>query len=169
MRHRWVRIGAVVVTLVLVNLAARLIIRLASGASEAAEFRTALASLLAMGLVLAITGFVTACRHLPARTAGDLFFVLTAASLSVTLLGPFASGGTPFGSGFVQWLLQILVCVGALAVGSAIGVLLAIACGLDPKSRAWAAYAAQVKLPATATRPGKAKTKPVKKRTPAKR
>ena len=168
MRNRWTRVGVVVGALVVVNLAARLIIRIASGASERVQFTTALASLLAMGVLLAVTGFLTARRYLPARTAGDLFYMIVISALVVTLIGPFVSGGSPFGAGGYTWLLQLLVCLGALLVGAAIGVLLAIAFGLDPKSRAWGAYAASVKLPANAVRPGKPKTKPSKK-TPARR
>jgi len=158
-RNRWVRIGVVVAALVLVNFGARLALRLASGASEKVEFTTALTSLVAMGVVIAVVGFLTARRYLLAVTAGDLFFDILLTSLLVTLVGPFVSGATPFGAGVLQWMLQWLVCVGALTVGAAIGVLLTIAFGLDPKSRAWAAYAAQVKLPAKAARPGKSAKK----------
>ena len=169
MRNRWTRVGVVVAVLVVVNFAARLVLRLANGASEDVEFTTALTSLVGMGLVVAVAGFLTARRYLLSVTAGDLFFDILIASLVVTVIGPFVSGGTPFGSGAGQWIIQLLVCVGALVVGGAIGVLLAIAFGLDPKSRAWGAYASQVKLPAKATRPGKATTKPAKKAQPAKK
>ena len=161
MRNRWTRIGVVVVALVLVNIAARVVIRIASGASEGVQFGTALASLLGMGVVLAVTGFLTARRYLPARTAGDLFFVIVISALIVTLLGPFVSGGSPFGAGAYPWIMQLLVCLGTLVIGAVIGVWLAIAFGLDPKSRAWGAYAASVKL--------SAKTKPKAKKTPARR
>lgn len=154
-RNRWTRVGVVVVALLVVNFGARLVLRLANGASEDAELTTAVTSLLAMGLVTAVAGFLTARRYLWGVTAGDLFFDVTIASLLVTLVGPFVSGGTPFGPGVTQWLLQLLVCLGALAVGSAIGVLLAVAFGLDPKSRAWGAYAAQVKLPAKGAKKAK--------------
>ncbi|SHN33696.1 hypothetical protein [Cryptosporangium aurantiacum] len=171
MRNRWARVGVVVATLVVVNFAARLVLRIASGASEDVEFTTALSSLVAMGLVVAVAGFLTSRRYLPSVTAGDLFFDILFASLLVTLVGPFVSGGTPFGSGAGQWIIQLLVCVGALIVGGAIGVLLAVAFGLDPKSRAWGAYASQVKLPAKKaqpTKPGK-RTQGAKKRPSAKR
>jgi hypothetical protein len=156
-RNRWARIAAVVLVLVVVNFAARVIIRLANGASDGAQFNTALASLVAMGVVLAVTGFFLSRRFVLARAAGDLFFMIVSAALIVTLVGPFVSGGTPFGAGSYAWTMQLLVCLAALLIGSAIGVLLAIAFGLDPKSRAWAAYAASVKMPANAARPGKAR------------
>jgi hypothetical protein len=171
MRKRWIRIGIVVAALVVVNFAARLIIRVSSGASDPATFRTALASLLAMGLVLAISGFLSARRFLLPRTAGDLFFEIVIAAALVTVVGPLVSGGSPFGSGSYAYVMQLLVCLGTLIVGGAIGVLLAIAFGLDPKSRAWGAYAASVKLPAKgvrASKPQKAGKQPAGK-APAKR
>jgi hypothetical protein len=149
-RNRWTRIGVVVLALVAVNFGARVVIRLAKGASDEVQFTTALASLVAMGVVLAVTGFLLARRFALARAAGELFFMVVFAALLVTLAGPFVSGGTPFGAGSYAWVMQLLVCLGALIVGSAIGVLLAIAFGLDPKSRAWGAYAASVKMPARA-------------------
>ncbi|GAA0283741.1 hypothetical protein [Cryptosporangium japonicum] len=143
MQNRWTRVGVVVAVLIVVNFGARLVLRLANGTSEDVELTTALVSLAAMGVVIAVAGFLTARRYLWGVTAGDLFFDLVISALLVTLVGPFVSGATPFGSGVTQWLLQLLVCLGVLLIGSAIGVLLAVAFGLDPKSRAWGAYAAQ--------------------------
>ncbi|TQS46618.1 hypothetical protein [Cryptosporangium phraense] len=163
MQNRWARVGVVVAVLVAVNFGARIVLRIASGASEDAELRTGIVTLAAMGVVIAVASFLTARRYLPAITSGDLFFDVVVTSLLVTLVGPFVSGGTPFVDGPGQWLIQILVCVGVLLVGAALGAFLAIALGLDPKSRAWGAYANQVKLPANAKRPGKARTKPVKR------
>ncbi|MFI5956471.1 hypothetical protein [Cryptosporangium sp. NPDC051539] len=163
MQNRWTRVGVVVAVLVAVNFGARIVLRIASGTSEDTELRTGIVSLAGMGVVLAVAAFLTARRFLPAVTSGDLFFDIVVTSLLVTLVGPFISGGTPFVDGPGQWLLQLVVCVGVLLVGAALGGLLAVAFGVDPKSRAWGAYASQVKLPANAKRPGKARTKPVKR------
>jgi hypothetical protein len=159
----------VVLALVVVNFGARLIVRLASGESDPAAFNTALASLLAMGVVLAVGGFLSSRRYQPARTAGDLFFEILIGAVLVTIVGPFVSGGTPFGSGSYAYVMQLLVCVGALIVGGLIGVLLAIAFGVDPKTRAWGAYAASVKLPAKPARQGKSPRQSAKPTGPAKK
>ena len=147
MRNRWARIGVVVGIAVAVNFVARLALRLADGADETVELRTGLISLGAMALVLAVAGFLGTRRYPFTVAAGDLFFQISGATLLVTLIGPFLSGATPFGAGLWRWILQVLVCFGVLVFGAVIGVLIAIAFGLDPKSRAWGAYAAQVKLP----------------------
>ncbi len=157
---RWTEVAIAAGVFVAMNLVARGVVRLAGPTDDARDLAIALWSLGAMGVGVGVVGFLWARRERLGRVAADLAVVVVSSALVVTLVGPFVSGTTPFASGFTFFLLQLGACVGVLTVGAALGVLVATALGLDPKSRAWQAYARSVKLPKGATRPGKARTKP---------
>ena len=163
--RRWVPIAVVTAALVAVNLVARLVVRLRGtevgpDALESAEFVVGLWSLWslgAMGLCLAVAAFLWTRRHALGRVVADLVAVILAGSLLVSVVGPYVSGSGPLESGFSFFLLLFLFCVAVLTVGATIGSLLAIAFGLDPKSRAWQAYARGVKMPQRAAKGGSGK------------
>jgi hypothetical protein len=75
--------------------------------------------------------------------AGDLFWAVLATTLVVTLAGPLVSAHPSYDPGSTA--AQLGLCAGLLALGGGGGVLLAVALGLDPTSRAWQAQAARVK------------------------
>jgi hypothetical protein len=135
------RIALVTGLLVAINVAARLIVRFAL--PEGTDpFQLAAWSMLAMVVVVAVVGFRwTRQRRVP-LVAGDLFFVTVATSLLVALAAPVVGGGAVFDPGLV--LGQLALCVAFLVVGDAAGVLLAVALGLDPTSRAWKQQAERV-------------------------
>jgi hypothetical protein len=160
MRSRWAAVGVAVAALVGVNLVARLVLRLAGPPADVRDFWVAVASLGAMAVLVGVTGFRWARQHLLPRVAADLFVVVVVTGLLVTVVGPLVSGGSPFGAGLLRFLVLLGVAVGVLTLGAAIGVLLAVALGVDPKSRAYQAYVARSRLPKAQQRPGKARTRP---------
>jgi hypothetical protein len=144
--------GGAIGALVLVNVAARLIVRL-TGSDSDTQFVIGLWSLGAMVVVAAVAAFVWARRNLMARVVADGLIVVVTTSLLVTLFGPFVSGNSPFldapfGDAFADFLLQLSVCLAVLGIGAMIGVLVTMALGLDPKSRAWKAQSERIKATA---------------------
>jgi hypothetical protein len=155
MRGRWGAVAIAVAALVAINLVARLVVRL-SGAGDDTELMIGLWSLGAMVVGLAVAAFVWSRRYLVPRVIGDALVVVGASSLLVTLVGPFVSGGSPFRDGLGTYLLQLFVCLMVLGIGVTIGMLVAMALGLDPKSRAWKRQAERVKhRPRERQRPGR--------------
>jgi hypothetical protein len=144
MRERWQPVAVAIVVLLGVNLAARLAVRLA-GPGNDAVFVIGLWSLGAMVVALAVATFLWTKRYLVPRVLGDVLVVIGVSALLVTLVGPFVSGGAPFDNGFGGYLIQLGACIGVQAVGATLGLLLAMALGLDPKSRAWKRQAQSVK------------------------
>jgi hypothetical protein len=144
MRGRWGAVAIAAAGLIVVNLVARLLVRLAGPGGDA-EFVIGLWSLGAMVVGLAAATFYWARRYLVPRVLVDAGVVIGASALVVTLVGPLVSDTGPFSSGVRFYLLQLFVCVVALTVGSALGLFTAMALGLDPKSRAWKRQAERVK------------------------
>ncbi|HEV2087242.1 MAG TPA: hypothetical protein VGR21_02905 [Cryptosporangiaceae bacterium] len=157
---RWVQVAVAAAIFVVINLVARAAVRLAGPPDDARDLTVAVWSLGTMGVAAGVIGFLWTRRERLGRVAADLTVAVVTSALVVTLVGPFVSGTTPFASGFTFFLLLLAACVGVLSFGSALGVMIATALGLDPKSRAWQAYARSVKLPKGAQRPGKSRTKP---------
>lgn len=144
MKAVWIRIGIVTAALVAVNLVARIGVRIA-GPDEDAEFVIGLWSLGAMVVGLAAVVFYWSRRFVPPQVVSYALAVIGVSSLLVTLVGPFVSGGGPFSNGIGSYFGQLLACIGALTLGAAVGLLLAMALGLDPTSRAWKQQAQRVK------------------------
>jgi hypothetical protein len=140
-RTRVRRIAFVTGVLVAINVAARLIARFALPAGTD-PFQLGAWSMLAMVVAVAVVGFLWTRRRRVPLVAGDLFFLTVATSLLVALAGPVVSGGAGFGASLV--LGELALCAGLLVVGDAAGVLLAVALGLDPTSRAWKQQADRV-------------------------
>jgi hypothetical protein len=136
MKGLWVRIAIVSAALVAINLLARVGVRIA-GPGDDAEFVIALWSLGAMVLGLAVVIFYWTRRYLASRVVAYAGAVIGISSVFVAVLGPFVSGGGPLENGFGSFLLQLFVIALSLTVGATLGLLLAMALGLDPTSRAW--------------------------------
>jgi hypothetical protein len=146
-RAKWSTCGALIAALVVVNLLARLGTRGMNGSDDVVQFRTALISLVLMLVLIAVAGFFWARQDRSGIVIGFLAATIVATSLIVTIVGPYVSDSTPFGAGFMSWLIQWLVCAGVLLLGATIGGLLAVAFGLDPKTKAWRAYAQRTVTP----------------------
>ena len=141
-RARVRRIAVLTGILVGINLVARLITRFAVPAGTD-PFVTGALSVFAMVVAVGVTAFLWTRRRRVLLVVGDLFFVTVATTVLVTLVGPFVSGSPSFALGLTT--KQIGLCAGLLVVGAAAGLLLAVALGMDPTSRAWQQQAAKVK------------------------
>jgi hypothetical protein len=148
------RLGIAAGVLVGIDLVARLVARWALPAGTDA-LQVGAWAILAMVVAAGVTGFRwTRERRVPA-VAGDLFWVVLGTTLVVTLVGPLVSAHPSYALGLT--LAGLGLCAALLTVGAGGGVLLAVALGLDPTSRAWRAQAAKVKRRAA---PAKAKRQP---------
>jgi hypothetical protein len=144
MKGRWGTVAVATAVLVAVNLAARLVVRLADPGGDT-EFAIGVWSLGAMVVLLAVATFYWARRQLVPRVLGDAGTAVGVSALLVTLVGPLVSGNGPFTNGARFFLLQLFVCLVALGIGAALGLLTTMALGLDPKSQAWKRQARQVR------------------------
>jgi hypothetical protein len=136
------RVAVLTGVLVGINVVARLITRFVLP-DTADPFLAGAWSVFAMVVAIAVGGFLRTRERRVLVVTGDLFFVIVATTLLVTLLGPFVSGDPVFDAGLL--VRQFGLCAGLLVVGAAAGVLGAVALGLDPTSRAWQEQARRVR------------------------
>jgi hypothetical protein len=142
-------VAGAIAALFAVNAVARLIVRMA-GSNSDEQFMIGVWSLGAMAVVAAGAACFWAARYLMPKVVADGLLVVTVTSLLVTLVGPLFSGPSPF-SEYVfsdalgDFMLQLIICLGVLGFGVVLGVLLAMALGIDPKSRAWKAQASRMR------------------------
>ncbi len=144
MKGVWGRVAIVTAALIAINLLVRVGVRIA-GPGDDAEFVIALWSLGAMVVGLAVVIFYWTRRYLASRVVGFAGAIIGASALVVAVVGPYVSGGSPFENGFGSFLLQLFFIGVALLVGAALGLLLAMALGLDPTSRAWKSQTERLK------------------------
>jgi hypothetical protein len=147
-----VRIAGVVAILLVINVGARLIADHALP-KDSDPVVLALWSIVAMVLAVGVAAFVWTTRRRVPTVAGDLFFTVAASSVLVTLLAPLVSGQAHFSVGIAFRVLGL--CAAMLTIGSAAGVLIAVAFGLDPTTRAWRSQAAKLRKPAQRPAPSR--------------
>jgi hypothetical protein len=103
--------------------------------------------LCAYGVVLVVSmalGFFWTRRYLIPQVAACLAVVAVPSAIAVGVLGPLASGDMIAQGGATITVLRVLLTVAVVAAGAIVGVLGAVALGLDPTSRAWRAQAERV-------------------------
>ncbi|GAA0802975.1 hypothetical protein [Spirilliplanes yamanashiensis] len=141
MRARWLPVGILALVLFAVNVASRLVVRLAFDGGAVAENRASLVMFAVIATVLGVLAFVRARREPVARWLGDLSVAAGVALVLTLFVGPFVSGGTPFGSGAGDFFNQIWLYAGFAGAGMLIGYLLVTALGLDYRSQGLKRYA----------------------------
>jgi prolipoprotein diacylglyceryltransferase len=145
MRRRWVGIAVLAAVLFAVNVAARLVARLAFHGDESAQSKASIVMFAVIGLVLAAYTFVRAQRVPPATWLPDLTAAAVAGMLLTILVGPFVSGDTPFSGGAGNFFSQIWLYGGFAIAGTVLGYWVATALGRDHRSRSLKAFS-QAKL-----------------------
>lgn len=148
MDKRWVRIAAVAVGLFLINVLARLVIRIWFNGSDTAQNRVSIIMFAIIGVALAVITFLRSQRMLPSGWLPEVAAAAVGGMLLTLLLGPLVSGAAPLGSGAGNFFSQVWLYLGFAVVGTLLGYWLATALGRDYRSRSLAAYTAN-----RATRP----------------
>jgi hypothetical protein len=147
-KRRWTTIAAVAVGLFVINVIARLIIRLGFDGDDSAEGSVSLIMFGVIGLALAVITFVRSQRHRPSEWLPDLAAAAALGMLLTILVGPFVSGDSPFAGGAGNFFSQVWLYGGFAIVGTLLGYWIATALGRDYRSRSLSAFAQ-----ARATRP----------------
>ena len=145
MKERWLPVGILAGGLFVVNLIARLVVRLAAGSDDAQQVTIGLWALIAVGAVLIPVAYWWARRWPIPRVIGDLLVAVLVACLLAVLIGPLVSGTTPFNGGVGLVFRQFFYFVAVSAGGAVFGMLAAMTVGQDYKSQAWKRYAEQAK------------------------
>ena len=141
-QQRWFPIAALAVGLFLINVAARLVIRLGFPDDDTAENRASIVMFACIGVTLAIWTFIAAQRRPPAQwLLPDLTFGTVAGMLLTVLVGPFISGAQPFAGGAGDFFSQIWLYGAFAIVGTLLGYWIAVVLGRDYRSRSLKAYA----------------------------
>ncbi len=141
MKERWLPVGVLAGGLFVVNLIARLVVRLAAGHNDAKQVTIGLWALVAVGAVLIPVAYWWARRWPVPRVIGDIAVAVVAACVLAVLIGPFVSGTTPFGGGIGLAFRQFFYFVAVSAGGTLFGLLAVMTVGQDYKSQAWKRYA----------------------------
>jgi hypothetical protein len=141
MWQRWRQVGVLVGVLFALNAVSRLIVWLFADKSERAQTVIGLIHAMAVGLVMIYAGWVWAQRKLMPRVVGELTVAIVLGLVCSLILGPFAGGSAPFVEGGDLIYAETWHYLLFAGVGAALGVLLAIMLGRDPKSRAYKRYA----------------------------
>lgn len=141
MRARWLPVGILALILFAINVASRLVVRLAYNGNDLAENRASLVMFATIAVVLAVLAFLRGRREPVATWLGDLSAAAGVALLLTLFVGPFISGGTPFRSGAGDFFHQIWLYAGFSGAGMLIGFLLVTALGLDYRSQGLKRYA----------------------------
>ena len=141
MKQRWAQMALLTAGLFVINVIARLIVRIGFPDDDTAESRVSLGMFVVVGLVLAVVTFVRAQRVPPTEWSGEIGAAALVAMLLTILVGPFISGDGPFTGGAGNFFSQIWLYGGFAIVGIALGFWVATALGRDYRSKALSAYA----------------------------
>jgi hypothetical protein len=144
MKERWLPVGALAGGLFVVNLIARIVVRVAAGRDDNKQVAIGLWALLAVGAVLIPVAYWWSRRWPLPRVLGDIALAVLAACLLAVLIGPFVSGTTPFSGGVGVMFRQFFYYAAVSAGGTLFGVLAVMTAGQDYKSQAWKRYAERV-------------------------
>jgi hypothetical protein len=135
MRERWLRIGVLAGVLFAINVAARLVARLAFNGDDDRQTTVGLVSMVVIGLTFAVLAFVWGRDRPVGILVADLAGAATAGCALTIFIGPFISGEGPFSDGAGVFFGQIWQYAGFFGGGTLIGFLVLTAFGLDHKSK----------------------------------
>jgi len=139
--RRWRQVGVLAGVLLLLNAVSRLIVWLFASKNDHAQTVIGLIYAITVGLVMIYAGWYWAQRRLMPRVVGELTAAVLLGLVFSLILGPFAGGSAPFVEGGDLIYAEAWHYLLFAGVGAALGVLLAMMLGRDPKSRAYQRYA----------------------------
>src|SRR5689334_14326752 len=112
-QQRWFPAAALAVGLFAINVVARLVTRFLFDGDDTAEGRASIMMFALIGVVLAIYTFIVSQRRRPSEwLLPDLVFGAVGGMLLTILVGPFISGGQPFGGGAGNFFAQVWLYAG---------------------------------------------------------
>jgi hypothetical protein len=135
MRERWLRIGVLAVALFAINVAARLVARLAFHGDDDRQTALGLLSMLVVGLTFAALAFVWGRNRPLGILVADLGGAAVIGCALTIFIGPFISGEQPFSDGAGVFFGQIWQYAGFSGGGTLVGFLVLTALGMDYKSK----------------------------------
>lgn len=142
MRQRWRVAGALAGALFVVNVVARLIIRVGfDDADTTAADRVSLGMFVVIGVGLAVVAFGWSRSRPAAEWGADIAAAVGVALALTVLVGPLLVGKNPFGGGAGTFFAQIWLYAAVAGIGVLLGYLLAVALGLDHRSQVLKRYA----------------------------
>ena len=141
MKERWRLAGVLAGALFVVNIIARVVVRLAAGKDDGKQVWIGLIELIAVGLLMVFAGTWWVRRFPMPRVFGDLGLASLAAALLSSLVGPFISRGKPFDGGFGYVFTQVVYYLAFCGLGALFGALAIMMAGQDYKSQSWKRYA----------------------------
>lgn len=141
MKERWLPVAILAGGLFVVNIIARLVVRVAGGDNQDKQVWIGLIAFGVVGAVLIGAAYWWACRYPTPRVLVDLLVGAGVGCLLSALVGPFVSGGQPFGGGFGHFLAQLFYYLVVAAVGAMFGLLAVMIAGKDYKSQQLKRYA----------------------------
>ncbi|HLL68004.1 MAG TPA: hypothetical protein VK453_20150 [Micromonosporaceae bacterium] len=132
-------------TLFLLNVIARLVVRLAAGKDADKQAWLGAIAFLVVGAVMIGAAYWWARRHPMPRVVADLLIAALVGCLLGSLLGPFVSSGEAFAGGIGAFLARFGYYLAVAALGALFGLLLVTALGQDYKAQALKRYAETVR------------------------
>jgi hypothetical protein len=146
-KERWLPVGIVTGVLFVVNIIARVVVRVAGDSEPNSDQQTWIGAvaIVAVGLVV-LAAAVRWTRQFPMpRVVGELALAAAVGCLLSALIGPFVSSGEAFGGGFGHFLTQLFLYLAVCGFGGLFGVLGVMVVGSDYKSQSWKRYAETLK------------------------
>jgi Na+/melibiose symporter-like transporter len=140
-KQRWVPIALLAAGLFVINVIARLVIRLGFNGDDAAETRVSIIMFAIIGVALAVVTFIRAQQKAPSEWLPELAAAAIGGMLLTVLVGPFVSGDGPFAGGAGNFFAQVWLYGGFAIVGTLLGYWIATALGRDYRSRTLSAFA----------------------------
>ncbi|MEV4350368.1 hypothetical protein AB0J83_38420 [Actinoplanes sp. NPDC049596] len=140
-QQRWFPAAALAVGLFAINVVARLVTRFVFDGDDTAEGRASIMMFALIGVVLAVYTFIVSQRRRPSEwLLPDLVFGAVGGMLLTILVGPFISGGQPFGGGAGNFFAQVWLYAGFAIAGTLVGYWIAVMLAKDYRSRSLKAY-----------------------------
>ncbi|GAA1588758.1 hypothetical protein [Actinoplanes couchii] len=142
-QQRWFRITALAIALFAINAIARLVIRFSFDSDDDTALGFAsIAMFSVIAVILAVLTFVRAQQVKPGDWLPDVGFGALAGLALIVLVGPFASGESPFQGGAGNFFAQIWLFGACAIAGTLIGYWVTVMLGRDHRSKALKAFTA---------------------------
>jgi Na+/melibiose symporter-like transporter len=141
MSQRWRAVGVLAGALFVVNVLARLVIKVGFDQNDSAADRVSLLMFLVIGVILAVVAFRWGRDRPVARWSADVVAAVAVALALTVFVAPLLVGQNPFAGGAGLFFAQIWLYLAATAAGVLVGYLLLTALGLDHRSQQLKRYA----------------------------